>query len=263
MHQSSAGIGLRPSGQLLATLEALRPLGPITFVGQSHVECLRAPLAWAGDRIRVVNLWHYSSPPERNELLALERMRELLGGIVVSVLLGAGHEIFTLFRHPRPFDFISPLEPDAPFDPGAELIPFEAVRQAISESSAHNFSLIEWVRRLNGDLLLQVEPPPVWRDEGDAAEWKSGIDDPDRPFGSRYLRRKAHIVHLQLLWSFCVERGIELVSPPPETIDDEGFLRPAYSKDAWHGNEAYGYLMAERILRRIATLKGIEPVPAG
>lgn len=46
-------------------------------------------------------------------------------------------------------------------------------------------------------------------------------------------------------------RGVPIVSTPPETADDNGFLLTSFAKggnDPYHGNQFYGRLMMERIL---------------
>lgn len=47
------------------------------------------------------------------------------------------------------------------------------------------------------------------------------------------------------------ERGIEIVTPPAETADDDGMLKPEYAKggdDPYHANFAYGRLMMRKVL---------------
>jgi hypothetical protein len=253
MFQFPVGPGQAPSASLLASIEAVRHL-PITIVGQSHVECMRGALSTAGDRLRVINLWHFSDPLKKEERQGIEGMRELFDGVVVSVLIGAGFEEIAMYRHSRPFDFVSPSEPDEPLDPEAELIPFDAARKAVFEKIEHTLSVIDRLRELTAGLMLQVEPPPVWGHERKAADWPPGFFDATDSFGPRYLRRKVYRLHNEIVGSFCSERGIEIISPPPETINEEGFLKPEFSNDPVHANQGYGHLLAERILRRIAVL---------
>lgn len=256
MFQFPVGPGQAPSASLLASIDAVRDL-PITIVGQSHVECMRGALSTAGDRLRVINLWDFFDLLKKEERQGIEGMRELFGGVVVSVLIGAGFEEIAMYRHPRPFDFVYPSEPDEPLDPGAELIPFEAARKAVFEKIEHTLSVVGRIRELTAGLMMQVEPPPVWGHERKVADWPAGFFQPTDSFGSRYLRRKLYRLHNDLVRSFCSERGIEIISPPPETINEEGFLKPEFSNDPVHANQGYGHLLAERILRRIAARAGL------
>jgi hypothetical protein len=209
------------------------------------------------DQIQVIDLWHVSDPILENEMPVLDSMHELFGGIVVSGLIGSGFDDIAMFRHDRPFDFVSPYEPNAPIEPGAEILPFDAVRMMILAKIRHNFSLIERLSELTGDLLLQIESPPVWGHERNVSDWPAHHFRKTGSFGSRYLRRKVHRVHTEMVRSFCLDRNIDFVALPEEALDDEGFLRREYSKDPVHGTEEYGTLYACKILHRIAVMKGV------
>lgn len=54
-----------------------------------------------------------------------------------------------------------------------------------------------------------------------------------------------------LFADWLAQRGIDLVTPPPETADAEGFLRPIFAKggeDIYHGNARYGKIMMRKVL---------------
>jgi hypothetical protein len=257
MQQSLAGAGAAPS--LLTDAAAIRALGPVTLVGQSHVACIAAALAGAPDTLRVIELWKIANPLLQNELPVLEERRNSFKGVVVSVLGGSRFEALAMYRHPRSFDFVSPLEPGAPFEDGAESISYAAMRATIADMIAHNLSLIDALAKMSEGVVLQVASPPVWGDERKVADWDPGFIQPTDRFGSRYLRRKIYRVHSDIVRAFCAERGIETIDPPAETMDSEGFLKREFCSDLVHGNAAYGQALAEKIVRRVADLKHGRP----
>jgi hypothetical protein len=254
MQQSSAGAMTAPF--LLNDAAAIRDLGPVTLIGQSHVACVAAALADAPDTIRVIELWKIANPLLMNELPALQAAHDSFKGVVISILGGSRFEALAMYRHPRAYDFVSPLEPDAPFDQNAELIPYDAIRAAVSDMIAHNLSLIDALKGLSGGPVLQVASPPVWGDERKVSDWDPGFIQPTDQFGSRYLRRKVYRVHSDIVRRFCADRGIEVIDPPAQAVDGEGFLKREFCSDLVHGNLAYGQLLAEKILRRVAELRG-------
>jgi hypothetical protein len=257
MQQSSAGASAAPT--LLDDDAAIRALGPVTLVGQSHVTCLAAALAGAPETLRVIELWKLANPMLQNELPVLEEKRDSFKGVVVSVLGGSRFEALAMYRHPRAFDFVSPLEPDAPFEQGAEQISYDAMRGTVADMIAHNLSLIDALAKMSEGVVLQVASPPVWGDERKVSDWDPGFIQPTDQFGSRYLRRKIYRVHSDIVREYCAARGIEVIDPPAETMDGEGFLKREFCSDLVHGNLAYGQRLAEKILRRVAELKGARP----
>lgn len=64
-----------------------------------------------------------------------------------------------------------------------------------------------------------------------------------------------------LFAQWLAERGIEIVTPPVEAADQDGMLKPEYTKasdDPYHANFAYGRLMIKKILEHEA--KAASPV---
>ncbi len=71
---------------------------------------------------------------------------------------------------------------------------------------------------------------------------------------------KAIDTRARVLFSeWLAERDITIVTPPVETADEDGFLKPEYAKggdDPYHGNNAYGRLMMRKVLQHEAKLAG-------
>lgn len=77
---------------------------------------------------------------------------------------------------------------------------------------------------------------------------------------------KAIDTRARILFSeWLAERDIAIVTPPVETADEDGFLKPEFAKgggDPYHSNGAYGRLMMRKVLQHDAkargTLKGVK-----
>jgi len=68
-----------------------------------------------------------------------------------------------------------------------------------------------------------------------------------RPEIVQAIDRKARA----LFAAWLADRGIEFVTPPPETGDEDGFLRGRFAKggdDHYHGNARYGKRMMKKVL---------------
>ncbi|MEO0750691.1 MAG: hypothetical protein AAFY25_02725 [Pseudomonadota bacterium] len=73
---------------------------------------------------------------------------------------------------------------------------------------------------------------------------------------------KALDTRARVLFSeWLAERNIMIVTPPVETADEDGFLRPEFAKggdDPYHGNNAYGRLMMRKVLQHEAKAVSIQ-----
>ncbi|MEM6589209.1 MAG: hypothetical protein AAF641_12240 [Pseudomonadota bacterium] len=59
------------------------------------------------------------------------------------------------------------------------------------------------------------------------------------------------------------KRGLAIVTPPAETADEDGFLKPEYAKggdDPYHGNNTYGRLMMRKVLAHEAKVAPLKPI---
>jgi hypothetical protein len=226
-------------------------LGPLALIGHSHIWAVADAIKPLPQGTQVIDLWKISNPFHRNEAPAMEALKDTLPDNIVSFIGGNRYEALAMYKHPRAFDFILPAEPDAPLEPGAEIIPYDAVRRTVLEIVEYNFALTEKLRELTRGVFLQIEAPPPWGDERRVEDWDPGLISPTDSFGSRQLRMKFYKLHTNLVRELCRNSGVDLVQVPQAAVDEEGFLRPPFHRDIVHANAAYGALMAQAIAKRL------------
>jgi hypothetical protein len=144
------------------------------------------------------------------------------------------------------FDFVLPEAPHLPLEPGTEVIPFDGVREIIRKTFAKRMKVLARVAELAPQRVVQFAPPPPVSDE-----WLQPFLDKQKikaeKLPNRLLRWK--------LWRltvahFCEQAhllGARFVDCPPESVDDEGFMRNELVRNATHGNTAFGNLLLNQI----------------
>ena len=79
------------------------------------------------------------------------------------------------------------------------------------------------------------------------AVWKVKEMTMTQEISPRHLRYKIWRLHSDIVALVCAENGIDYLTHPPQAVDDEGFLRPEFSRDGIHANEAYGALQLRQM----------------
>jgi hypothetical protein len=174
--------------------------------------------------------------------------------VVVSMIGGNQHAVYSTIQHPQRFDFFSPdvrvVEKGT-----AEIIPYRAIEDVFERGlrSGDGRSL-EALRSATVARVVHVLPPPPKEDNEYIAqnhETLFATDLPQRGVSSPRLRLKFWHLQKRVLQRICRELGIDVITPPKRAVDDRGFLLPEfYANDATHGNWLYG----ERILRDVERL---------
>jgi hypothetical protein len=179
---------------------------------------------------------------------ATERILEGAGP-VFAFIGGVRHISLGLRRHPRPFDFILPEQPDLPIEPGAELIPSAAIYAVLKLQSERYFEVLERIGTVAAGPVYQFEPPPPPTDEWMVnkvnAKLRRGRKTGDLPL--RFVRYKLWRANSQVVRDRCAEFGVEFVPSPSGAVDEEGFLRGELVANATHANPAYGALVLEQL----------------
>jgi hypothetical protein len=230
-------------------------------MGDSHVDALKAALAHGHDTaldfqaFRVAKLKKGKPIGDFSLGEACERVRALRSdALVVCAFGGNQHSVLSLVQHPRPFDFALPGEPFS-LKPGAELIPFHAVRMLLAESVTSEFQNVTALQKVAPGPVIQLPPPPP---KADAAHILRSMETYFIEKGlTRYgvtdaaIRLKVWRVQVMLLRELCIRAGVIYLPNPPEALTPEGFLAPDfYAKDATHANRLYG----QSVLNQIAAL---------
>jgi hypothetical protein len=170
--------------------------------------------------------------------------------IVLSMIGGNQHAVLSMIQHPRPFDFFTPDREAAA--PGVEAIPYRALEDVFAKGlRGGDGKSLEALRKSTLARVVHVIPPPPKADNAFIQRYHESHfarDLPNLGVSPPELRLKFWRLQTKVLEEICAELGIEVMMPPPRTVDEQGYLRPEfYAQDATHGNWAYG----ERVLREI------------
>lgn len=191
---------------------------------------------------------------------SLERFLEMIrplraDDVVLSMIGGNQHAVFSTIQHPQAFDFIDPAS-GPQRDESAELIPYRTLA-AVFEKGIRNGDgkSLEAIRRATPARVVHIIPPPPKADNAFIQDYHEshfanegitacGVSAPS-------LRLKFWKLQTRLLQKLCDELGIEVMMPPAAALDPEGFLaRDYYANDATHANPAYGELVLREVESR-------------
>ena len=174
--------------------------------------------------------------------------------LVVSMIGGNQHAVYSTIQHPRPFDFFNP-DVESMDEGVVEIIPYRALEDVFDKGlRMGDGRSLEALRSATVARVVHILPPPPKHDNEHIVqnhETMFAKDLPEQGVSSPELRLKFWMLQKRVLMQICGELGIEVMMPPAQTVDEAGFLRPDfYAKDATHGNWLYG----ERVLREIERL---------
>lgn len=180
------------------------------------------------------------------------------GDVLVSVIGGNQHAVFSTIRHPQPFDFYSPEIPDGPVEKGVSVIPYRMLYDQFLRGlrKGDGMTLAALRNATRAKVVHLLAPPPkhknpfieLYHDTHFAAEGieKFGVSPPA-------LRMKFWQLQNRVLGEICAELDIEVIAPPAAALDAHGFLdRSCYAGDATHANVKYGELVLADLERRFA-----------
>lgn len=229
---------------------------PVVCIGHSHVKCVGAAAALDGFPLTAIDFWTTPAPfvDQDGQRRFSPTVAAALRGDVVSFIGGSAHDMVGLPVHPRPFDFVLPSAPELPLDEAAEIIPVDGVRAAVLEVAQEYLNLIALVKASPAQRVLHAAPPPPYADGAAMAPlipwglYAAGT----RAVSPKFLRYKLWRLHCEIIADFCQDIGVTFIPPPPEAVDGEGFLKPAFYEDPGHANLAYGRLVLQQIRGRLA-----------
>ena len=127
-------------------------------------------------------------------------------------------------------------------------IPSSIMNEAAQAFIAPKLAFFSQVKSIGTDFFIVSAPPPKLTNPC----FKRGISADTVIFIDNLLRK--------LLEDWCIDNNIKFISPPDESVDENGFLKPCYSqettesgkKDPHHANALYGELMNEKIQDHIS-----------
>lgn len=166
--------------------------------------------------------------------------------IVASVMGGNYHNVLSLVRHHRPFDFLLSGEPSPPLDTMAEFVPEALIREMLLDGMDRDLLRLRLLAEVVGPFQHLESPPPVADDRYVAARAEEYFETRAirslgvAPAGLRYRMWR---IHSRIIREACHNLGCGFIPVPHEVCDPDGFLRPAFAGDATHGNAGYGEAM--------------------
>lgn len=222
------------------------------LLGHSHVVLLEGAARAMGIPYASLNLWGFGrpviyeqGPPHLNPDLAWR-----LDDFVVSAVGGSAHDMIGLAQHPRPFDVVLPERPDLPLAPAADILPAEAVREAIRLKMEDE--QLDLVRLLAapGRRVVHIEsPPPSAPDARLTDEMGMMPYAPEPHLGPSpvWLRYKLWRLHSSIWREACEAAGIEFLPHPEAALVDGCYLRPELYQRPCHANAGYGELVFRQL----------------
>ena len=173
--------------------------------------------------------------------------------IVLSMIGGNQHAVFSTVQHPKPFDFFAPGQaaPSAEF--AGEIVPYRALEHAFAKGLERgDGQSLAALRKATVARVVHIISPPPKEDNAHIRQYHESHFANDglasRGVSRPELRLKFWKLQTRVLESLCSALGIEVMMPPARTIDENGFLRREYyAQDATHANWRYG----ERLLREV------------
>lgn len=173
--------------------------------------------------------------------------------IVLSMIGGNQHAVFSTVQHPQRFDFFAPGQADPGAEFAGEIVPYRALEHAFANGLERgDGQSLAALRKATVARVVHIISPPPKQDNAHIQQYHEthfandglasrGVSPPE-------LRLKFWKLQTRVLETLCSTLGIEVMMPPARTIDEAGFLRREYyAQDATHANWRYG----ERLLREV------------
>jgi hypothetical protein len=240
-----------------------KPRPRVQLFGDSHAHAVLRAIAKREGKGQPVPLVAHRLLKEKNGVrigtTSFETFLKLIGNLgredlVVSMVGGNQHAVYSTIQHPERFDFFAP-EANTVAEPDAAIIPYRVIEQTFDIGLRKGDArLLEAIRAATVARVVHILPPPPKADNDHIKQYHETLFAKDLPklgVSSPELRLKFWKLQKRILVQICAELGIEVVMPPKRAVDEAGFLRPEfYARDATHGNWLYG----ERILREVERL---------
>lgn len=181
---------------------------------------------------------------------------------MVCSIDGNAYFVHGAVNNPRRFDLILPHAPDLPVSAGAELIPYDLMREKLVSDLRPLMTAVNAVTSRGDVPVYKISPPPpvgnpeaiarainliAKRVQGDVwLKWQRdlgtlGVAPPP-------LRYKLWCALLDAMRQLCREFRIYFIEAPAAAKDSEGFLREEYCLDGFHGNSSYGQLVVQQLI---------------
>lgn len=222
-----------------------------TLLGNSHASVIKLAADAANFPLRVfafaVGPQPYVDSEAPSELSAFHPTiaDAISRGDVFSAIGRSMHERLFLMQHPRKFDFVLPEHADLPMQADAEIVPWGAIRSTCANALELDLKLIALAQKTATGRFFHIMVQPPLEDDALALAMTpfTRAQVPIFDVSKATLRFKIYGVCCSITEAWCGERGIPILFPPTEALNERGFLKPHFALNTTHGNRAYGELV--------------------
>lgn len=178
--------------------------------------------------------------------------------IYVSMFGGNAHNVLTLEEHPVPFDFIIPDKSSLPFLEDAELVTYDYIDRFVRKLAEPYLLNATTLRNATSSDVYHFESPPPVRDNDFIVRNLEDWFKKQTPIkiAPPYLRYKMWHVHSKIIRDFCDQMGINFLSTPVETQDEQGFLLEEHGRDLTHAGPSFGNAILKQLESRLGLKYG-------
>lgn len=184
---------------------------------------------------------------------------------LVSMVQGNYYNQIGMIAQGGLFDFVLDSHPDLPLTPGATVLPCAAVRAVLTAQMAEYQPYAQILgKTVFGPRTILVGPPPPPDGEAEIAALLAA-DPKSDPAATSLITpalTRLKLWHMQnrLAAACCVAAGVQyLPGDLPGTTDAQGFLAPAFIKDAVHANHGYSTILLRRLAEMATGQKAATP----
>lgn len=231
----------------------------ILLYGDSHSEAIFQAVELRQRKRRPTSIEVHRAKRQKGEKIlgdtSLEEFLKLTRGlkkddVVVTMIGGNQHAVFSTIQHPVRFDVIEPEATAEQVALGAEIIPYRMVSSLIDSGlRGRDGRSLKALRDATAAKVTLIIPPPPKRD-GEFIrsyhETRFANEIAELGVSSPELRMKIWRMQRNLLHAYCDELKIECLDPPQNAVDADCYLLPEYyANDATHANRNYGLLLLE------------------
>lgn len=169
---------------------------------------------------------------------------------VFSFISGVMHVQLGLRRLDDPsepaFDFVLPESPGAPLDPDADIVPSDAMREAVRKRFKSRLKMLQRLSAIAPERVVQFAPPPPVSDRWlEPLLEKTSVKATALP--NRWVRWKLWRLTADIFRQHALSAGARFVDCPSAALDEDGFMRDDLVRNATHGNAAFGALLLDQI----------------
>jgi hypothetical protein len=178
--------------------------------------------------------------------------------LVLSMIGGNQHAVFSTIQHPQRFDFVDP-EDNGGLDEAAAIIPYRVLASFFERGIRNrDGKSLAALRGATAARVIHIIPPPPKADNAFIQQYHESLFATEgitaHGVSSPALRLKFWNLQTRLLEELCGELGINVMLPPRAALDRDGYLaNEYYANDATHANYFYGELLLREVEARFVT----------